>query len=210
MDPVQLHPTLSPDNLSRFSSLVSALEDHRVHGSFIEDTFRVPRSSRGALMKPLPAWKGQRRVMFEAAPNFFGGRGVPLSHLSSGLAPGSVVKDPSEPIFLGRNVLNLRVSWPGYPQCEGVKQLPIPSPATRVDVALAVVGEYIRLMERARFEQFQAVGREGWRVGKGCIALENLILVSISNDSDDIYEAEIHVVLGRNDPANMLAALRRR
>lgn len=49
-----------------------------------------------------------------------------------------------------------------------------------------------------------------WFVGKGGISIHNLVLLSISNDVDDVYEAELDVVLGRYDPVAMLAAAMRR
>jgi len=207
-----LHPVLHPENISSYSSLISALEDHRVRGSFVEDTFRVPRSSRGTLLKPLPAWAGQTTITFETVQGLFGGRGLPLAFLQSGMAPGGVLRNASDHVFTSRspgNLFKLRLSWPGYSQLEGVSEVPMPAPATRVDVAMIVIQSYSQLIARAGREGPREKGREGWKLGKGAINLENLILVSVSNGEDGVFEAEIHVVLTRNDPMAMLAALRR-
>ena len=51
--------------------------------------------------------------------------------------------------------------------------------------------------------------RVGWKIGRGAITLDSLVLIAVSNDAEDVFEAEIHVVFPRNDPASMLAALRR-
>ncbi|KAH9919688.1 uncharacterized protein B0H18DRAFT_1122334 [Fomitopsis serialis] len=207
-----LHPTLHPENVSSYSSLVSALEDHRVRGSFVEDTFRVPRTSSGSLLRPLPAWAGQITITFDTVQGLFGGRGLPLAFLQSGMAPGGILRHASDHVFANRSpgsVFNIRLSWPGYSQVECVTGVPIPSPATRVDVAVAVIGQYSQLIARAELEGPREKGREGWKLGRGAITIENLILVSVSNGQDGVFEAEIHVVLTRNDPMAMLAALRR-
>ncbi|KZT70254.1 hypothetical protein DAEQUDRAFT_764716 [Daedalea quercina L-15889] len=206
-----MHPNLKPENISNYSSLVSALQDHRVRGSFVEDTFRVPRSFGGVLLKPLSPWAGQTRITFESTADVFGGRGLPLSLLQGGMAPGRVLRGASEPVFgngAPRNTFTLRVSWPGYTQFDSVRQVPIRPGATRLDVAMIVLGQYSRLFERARVETMRDSSRGGWTIGKGAITLSSLVLVAVSNDMDDVFEAEIHVVFNRNDPASMLAELR--
>ena len=77
--------------------------------SFVEDTFRVPRTSRGLLLKPLAPWRGQHKIQFDALPSVYSGRGVPLSLIASGIAPGGIFRDCMEPVFCG-SILMLRVS----------------------------------------------------------------------------------------------------
>lgn len=106
------HPAVPTGQVSSFSTLRSALQEHRVSGSFVEDTFRVPRTSRGHPLRPLTPWRGQTKIKFDAMPDVYGGRGLPLALLSSGLAPSSVVRDGMEPVLGGSasGILTLRVS----------------------------------------------------------------------------------------------------
>ena len=116
------HPPIGTQNLSPFSSLCFALEEHRVNESFVEDTFRVPRTSRGLLLKPLAPWRGQHKIQFDALPSVYSGRGVPLSLIASGIAPGGIFRDCMEPVFCG-SILMLRVS------VRASEQDPLPPPS---------------------------------------------------------------------------------
>lgn len=50
---------------------------------------------------------------------------------------------------------------------------------------------------------------ESWVIGKNRITVHNLVLLSVANDAEGVYEAEIHLVHCRDDPAAMFAAMQR-
>lgn len=83
-----------------------------MRGSFVEDTFRVPRSSKGLMLKPLNPWRGQTKIKFDSLNHVYRGRGVPLSILSSGMAPGNAMCDCTEQVLSGcpSGILTLRVT----------------------------------------------------------------------------------------------------
>lgn len=65
----------------------------------------------------------------------------------------------------------------------------------------------VAFWQRARTTS--AENHQGWLVGKSGINIHNVVLLSIFNDVEDVYEAEVDIVLSRNDPATLLAAAMR-
>ncbi|KAI9066953.1 hypothetical protein FKP32DRAFT_1673425 [Trametes sanguinea] len=123
--------------------------------------------------------------------------GMPLSDAIHCRFMALVERD--DPMFQERGPsVSIRINWPGYAPWS--RQIPTrdfrspPQPVTRSKLARNVAKTVHRFIEETNGRQMDDPSQEIWRVGKGYIELEDLMLVGLQHVSMGSWQAHLRLM----------------
>ncbi|KAJ7703526.1 hypothetical protein B0H17DRAFT_922023 [Mycena rosella] len=85
-----------------------------------------------------------------------------------------------------------RILWPDYGHVEWCRAIPVVapngSPITRVALGLQITSNLARFFEKSQYETPTA---PDWLIGPSCVRFEHLLLISLQNTFEDVWQADI-------------------
>ncbi|RDB19892.1 hypothetical protein Hypma_013120 [Hypsizygus marmoreus] len=195
-----LHPPVTTAHRSQFSSLGGA-----VHGSS-PSTFLSPFRRRlpQAPYTPSSKWRnatGRLNEIHSAITFDFIGysrQGVPMRELStrSANALSQMIQGAEDHVLAhtGLARITLRILWPGYEHIEWARsvELTVHGPITRSQLGAAISMNFARFIEKNRSETARS---SEWHIGPNGIRFEHLVLISLCNVFEDVWQADVAVDL---------------
>ncbi|KAF9463659.1 hypothetical protein BDZ94DRAFT_1163524 [Collybia nuda] len=196
-----LHAPVSAANRSQFSSLGGAVNSTPTPGQFLSPfRRRLPQ----APYTPSSKWRNAtgRLNQLHSAISFdylgYSKQGVPMRELSTRgtHALASMIHGANDPVLAHTGLvrITLRILWPGYEQVDWARSIEIATqgPMTRAQLGAAVAMNFARFVEKTRTEPARS---SEWHLGPSGIRFEHLILVSLSNVFEDVWQADVAVDL---------------
>ncbi|KAJ7833853.1 hypothetical protein B0H14DRAFT_3087661 [Mycena olivaceomarginata] len=85
-----------------------------------------------------------------------------------------------------------RIIWPGYGHVEWCRAIPVTSPngapITRVALAVQIASNFARFVEKS---QYETPSTRDWMVSPTCVRFEHLLLISLQNTFEDVWQADV-------------------
>ncbi|KDQ63938.1 hypothetical protein JAAARDRAFT_165906 [Jaapia argillacea MUCL 33604] len=123
------------------------------------------------------------------------GLGVKIREVASRGAHGvaAMMAGAHDPVLAntGLRSIQFAITWPGYPHVEWLRSIEIVTPSghiTRSQLAALISQQYMRFIENISSSQFAQ-----WRIGHPGLGLEHLVLMSVTNVLDDVWQATIAI-----------------
>ncbi|TFK60459.1 hypothetical protein BDN72DRAFT_526234 [Pluteus cervinus] len=146
---------------------------------------------------PTSKWKNATEQSFPPNPvvafDYVGhsNQGVSMRAIHHGSAPQLDGSDDPVLQYTGLQKITLRIIWPGYEYITFSRVIEIvrPSgPITRSDLAAVVSANFCRYLEKAKSSPSTETE---WTVGPSSVRFEHLILVSLVNVWENVWQAAI-------------------
>ncbi|TFK60460.1 hypothetical protein BDN72DRAFT_828884 [Pluteus cervinus] len=182
-----LHPPV-PNLLVSSDSALSGAMNSPTRG-WLPQVVYVPRSkwksATGRSLPPNPA------IMFDYAGH--SQQGVSMRAIHHGSAPQLEGSDDPVLQHTGLQTITLRIIWPGYEYIDFSRaiEIALPSgPITRSELAAAVSANFCRFLEKVKCSPSTGTS---WTVGVGGIRFEHLVLVSLINTWENVWQAAVAI-----------------
>jgi len=95
------------------------------------------------------------------------------------------------------STITLRIWWPGYVQySRRMTMRKATGLLMRCELAMAVAEVFKQFIEEARADPSDP-GQSKWRVGKGCITINDLVLLRLYQVSQGSWQADVHLEVDR-------------
>ncbi|KDQ63932.1 hypothetical protein JAAARDRAFT_86951, partial [Jaapia argillacea MUCL 33604] len=128
------------------------------------------------------------------------GMGVKIREVASRGVHGvaAMMAGPHDPVLVHTGMRNIKfcITWPGYPHVEWLRTIDIVTPTgpiTRSQLAALVSQQYMRFIEKCQHENISGSQFAQWRLGYPNLGVEHLVLMSITNVLDDVWQATITI-----------------
>ncbi|KAK6980897.1 hypothetical protein R3P38DRAFT_2579323 [Favolaschia claudopus] len=94
--------------------------------------------------------------------------------------------------YTGLQRVIFRIMWPGYGHIEWCRAIPVVAPngapITRVALAVQIATSFAHFVEKA---QYETPSDRSWMVSPNCVRFEHLILISLQNTFEDVWQADV-------------------
>ncbi|GAW10425.1 hypothetical protein F5879DRAFT_983609 [Lentinula edodes] len=195
-----IHPTVSSQNTSQYSSLGGAVRGAPAQSSFlIPNRRRVPQS----IYQPTGKWRNQTgRLAPIHAPvsvdfKGYSRQGMRMMELYArgAFALSQMMEGGDDRVLAhtGLKRITLHIRWPGYENYEWIRSIELNTssgPITRAEIAAIVAQNFHRYFEKLQYSSTPAME---WHIGPMGISFDKLVLVSISNVFEDAWQADVAV-----------------
>ncbi|RDB28050.1 hypothetical protein Hypma_002198 [Hypsizygus marmoreus] len=196
-----LHAPVSSSHRSGYSSIGGAVHNAPEPSKFLSP-FR--RHLPQATYTPISKWRtstGRTNTLHNTVTFDFLGynkQGVPMRELSTrgSHALAAMIHGANDLVLAHTRLtrITLVIIWPGYEHVEWSRTVEIhpDGPITRSALGAAVAMNFARFMEKSRNER--AMSPE-WQIGISGIRFEHVILLSLRNVFEDVWQADVAVDL---------------
>ncbi|EEB90873.1 hypothetical protein MPER_10863 [Moniliophthora perniciosa FA553] len=92
--------------------------------------------------------------------------------------------------------ITLHIRWPGYEHIEWIRSIDVVTasgPITQGQLAHAVAQNFVRYIEKVRYEVPPTACSKSWRLGSPYIILDHIVLHSLHNVFEDAWQAKVSV-----------------
>ncbi|KAK7060044.1 hypothetical protein R3P38DRAFT_2495973 [Favolaschia claudopus] len=107
---------------------------------------------------------------------------------------GAPIQGAGDPVlaYTGLQRVIFRIMWPGYGHIEWCRAIPVVAPngapITRVALAVQIATSFAHFIEKA---QYETPSDRSWMVSPNCVRFEHLILISLQNTFEDVWQADV-------------------
>ncbi|KAJ7149285.1 hypothetical protein C8R43DRAFT_888156 [Mycena crocata] len=95
-------------------------------------------------------------------------------------------------VHTGLQRVVFRILWPGYGHVEWCRTIPLVAsngaPITRVALGVQIASNFSRFFEKTQYETPKSTD---WMVAPTCVRFEHLVLVSLQNTFEDVWQADV-------------------
>ncbi|KIK69654.1 hypothetical protein GYMLUDRAFT_151896 [Collybiopsis luxurians FD-317 M1] len=196
-----IHPSIATQSHTQYTSLGGAMQG----ASLAQSTFLAPNRRRvpQSIYQP----NNQRRLQAGRAVTFqpsvsidfkgYSRQGIKMIELyARGTEALSRMMEGAGDRVLahaGSNSIMLHIRWPGYEKIEWIRPISLQlssGPITRAELAAAVSSNFHRYFEKLQFTPPSFID---WHIGPAGITFDRLVLVSIVNVFEGVWQAEVAV-----------------
>ncbi|KAG6845549.1 hypothetical protein H0H87_007793 [Tephrocybe sp. NHM501043] len=197
-----LHPPIRSTNQSQYSSLDGALHSSSSPTFLSPTRLRLPQQS----YTPASKWRtatGRLSQVHKAIAFDYPGysrQGVSMRELSARSINtlASIIQGGGDSVFAhtGLARITLRILWPGYEHVEWARSVELNvngfGPITRAQLGAIISQNFARFVEKTRSEPSRIAE---WNLSSSGIRFEHLILISLVNVFEDVWQADVAVDL---------------